>query len=300
MNIIKQLKTAKIVISDLTSHQLNRENKVAAVWRFVKWQIRLRINPNPLVHSFTEKSKLIINKGMPAATGNLYCGLHEYYDMSFLLHFLRPEDLFVDIGANIGSYTVLASAHIGAASVSVEPVPSTFTHLIQNININQITGKVTPLNIALGSQKGEINFTADYDAANHVATSDEQNVIKVPVETLDAVMHNQKTPALLKIDVEGFETEVIKGASKTLANDKLKAVIIELNGSGRRYGYNEQDIHATFLSIGFSPYVYNPKERSLSAKEKLGASNTIYIRDLNFVKNRVETAPPVTVLGITF
>ncbi|HOZ79602.1 MAG TPA: FkbM family methyltransferase [Ferruginibacter sp.] len=300
MNIIKQLKTAKIVISDLTSHQLNRENKVAAVWRFLKWQIRLRITANPLVHSFTEKSKLIINKGMPAATGNLYCGLHEYYDMSFLLHFLRPEDLFVDIGANIGSYTVLASAHIGAASVSVEPVPSTFTHLIQNININQITGKVTPLNIALGSQKGDINFTASYDAANHVATSDEQNVIKVPVETLDAVMQDQNTPALLKIDVEGFETEVIKGALKTLENDKLKAVIIELNGSGWRYGYNEQDIHNTFLSMGFSPYVYNPKERSLSAKEKLGASNTIYIRDLNFVKNRVETAPPVTVLGITF
>ena len=300
MNIIKQLKTAKIVISDLTSHQLNRENKVAAVWRFLKWQIRLRITANPLVHSFTEKSKLIINKGMPAATGNLYCGLHEYYDMSFLLHFLRPEDLFVDIGANIGSYTVLASAHIGAASVSVEPVPSTFTHLIQNININQITGKVTPLNIALGSQKGDINFTASYDAANHVATSDEQNVIKVPVETLDAVLQNQNTPALLKIDVEGFETEVIKGALKTLENDKLKAVIIELNGSGWRYGYNEQDIHNTFLSMGFSPYVYNPKKRSLSTKEKLGASNTIYIRDLNFVKNRVETAPPVTVLGVTF
>lgn len=300
MNIIKQIRTAKIVISDLTSHQLNREHKLAAVWRFIKWQIRVRLTRHPLVHSFTEKSKLLIHKGMPAATGNLYCGLHEYYDMSFLLHFLRPEDLFVDIGANIGSYTVLASAHVGAHSFSFEPVPSTFSHLIQNIKLNQIEGKVTPLNIALGNQKGDINFTADYDAANHVATKDEQNVIKVPVETLDAILKDQNRPALLKIDVEGFETEVIKGASKTLENHAVKAVIIELYGYGWRYGYNEEDIHRTFLSLGFSPYVYNPRERSLSEKEKFGVSNTIYIRDLNFVKRRLENAAPVTILGKTF
>ena len=46
---------------------------------------------------------------MTGATGNIYCGLYEFLDMAFLLHFLRNGDLFGDIGSNIGSYTVLAT-----------------------------------------------------------------------------------------------------------------------------------------------------------------------------------------------
>ena len=63
---------------------------------------------------------------MTGATGNIYTGLHEFEDMMFLLHLLRPGDIFVDAGANIGSYTVLASAVVGAKSISFEPVPPLF------------------------------------------------------------------------------------------------------------------------------------------------------------------------------
>ena len=99
MNIIKLLRF-------ITSHPLNKSNKADAIMRFIKWQINTRLNPHPVVYPYTEKAKLIIEKGMTGATGNLYCGLHEFEDMSFLLHFLREEDLFIDIGANVGSYTV--------------------------------------------------------------------------------------------------------------------------------------------------------------------------------------------------
>lgn len=54
-----------------------------------------------------EGARLMVRNGMTGATGNIYCGLHEFTDMSFVLHLLRPDDLFVDVGANIGSYTVL-------------------------------------------------------------------------------------------------------------------------------------------------------------------------------------------------
>ena len=45
---------------------------------------------------------------MHGVTGNVYCGLHDFAEMSFMLHLLRAGDLFADIGANVGSYTVLA------------------------------------------------------------------------------------------------------------------------------------------------------------------------------------------------
>lgn len=288
MNIISLIKF-------ISSHPLNKENKANSILRFLKWQINTRLNPYPIVYPFTEKSKLIVQKGMTGATGNLYCGLHEYNDMAFLLHFLRDKDFFVDIGANIGSYTVLASAHVGAITFSFEPVPSTFSHLTNNIFINQVTDRVTAFNVALGSQQGSVNFTNSFDTMNHVANQDETNTIKVPLQTLDSILDNQTVPVLIKIDVEGFETEVIKGASKTLSREHLKAVIIELNGSGGRYNYDEKEIHDTLLKLGFNPFLYNPKERDLIAIDKFGSHNTIYIRDTDFVKQRLKSASKIKI-----
>lgn len=227
---------------------------------------------------------------------NLYCGLHEYNDMGFLLHFLREEDFFIDIGANVGSYTVLASSHVGANSFSFEPVPATFSRLASNLLINQIHNKVTAFNIALGSEVGSINFTSSFDTVNHVANNGEVDTILVPIETLDNILQHEKTPILLKIDVEGFETEVIKGASKTLRQEDLKAIIIELNGSGARYNYDEKTIHQTLINLDFRPFQYDPKWRRLTSANTFGSHNTIYIRDADFVQRRVSTASKIRIL----
>jgi len=258
--------------------------------------VNVRINPYPVIYPFTDKALLIVKKGMSGATGNLYCGLHEFNDMGFLLHLLRSSDLFVDIGANIGSYTVLSAAHVGAQTISFEPVPATYAHLVRNILINQVQDRATPLNMALGAKKGTIEFTSTLDSMNHVATSEDKDKIKVEISTLDEII-GERTPALLKIDVEGFETEVINGAKNTLAKSGLKAIIIELNNSGARYGYDERKIHETFLSAGFAPYLYDPMKRILTKAGTFGFHNTIYIRDLAFVEERLRRAEKFVVLN---
>jgi FkbM family methyltransferase len=284
------------VLKDLFNHPLNKTDKMGALARFAKWQLNTRLNPHPVVHQFTENSKLLMWKGLKGATGNVYCGLHDFEDMSFLLHLLRPTDLFIDIGANVGSYTVLASAEIGAETISIEPLPATCQHLEDNILINKIQDKVQVKNIGLGSQQGIIKFTTTFDTINHVATAEETETIDVAVDTLDNVIaERNKLPLLLKIDVEGFETEVVKGADKVLKNNELKAIIIELNGSGNRYGYDETKIHDTFLSLGFSPYIYHPFERKLTLSANFGTHNTIYVRDIEFVQERLKTARQITV-----
>ena len=121
---------------------------------------------------------------------------------------------------------------------------------------------VKALNIGLGSTKGKLKFTKYHGTVNHVATENEKDTIDVEVNTLDAILSEQN-PTLLKIDVEGFETEVLKGAVNTLNNKDLKALIIELNGSGNRYGYDESKIHQKLIGLGFKPYSYNPKLREL-------------------------------------
>lgn len=278
----------------IVNHPINNGHELRAVFRFLKWQLNSVLNPYSIIYDFTERAKLIVRKGMTGATGNLYCGLHEYNDMLFLLHFLRKEDCFVDIGANIGSYTVLAAAHVGAQTISFEPAPSTYSHLTRNVSVNQINEKVKAYNMALGASVGMINFTTTLDTINHVATKDDKECLEVIVDTLDNMLSFQ-VPQLIKIDVEGFETEVINGASETLSNEKLKAIIIELNGSGSRYGYSENAIHEKLLSHGFKPFNYNPDNRVLVEAGNLGTHNTIYVRDLPHVEERLKAADKVRI-----
>ncbi len=288
------------ILRFILSHPLASKNKVEAIKRFFRYQFSKLFNPFPIIYPFTDKTVLIVEKGMSGATGNIYCGLHEFEDMSFLLHFLRQEDVFVDVGANVGSYTVLASGHVGAKSLAFEPVRTTYERLMNNITINHIDDKVEAYNMGIGARKDVLRFTANLDSVNHVAIEGEDEAIfEVQVNSLDDMLGAQ-CPSLIKIDVEGFETEVIAGASALLARHDLKAIIIELNGSGKRYGYKDDDIHQEFLKSKYKPYAYNPYTRILTELPGFGNTNTIYIRDLAFVNSRIEKAAQLQMLGIHF
>jgi FkbM family methyltransferase len=284
------LRTLKFVLN----HPLNKGKAVSSLFNVFKWQVFSRIYKFPVVYPFTQNSKLLVWSGLAGATGNVYCGLHEFEDMAFLLHLLRADDLFVDIGANIGSYTILSSAEIGAGTISIEPIPETYNYLLQNIAINNVSQKVKALNIGLGSEKNILKFTNEFDTGNHVASADTLNYVSVNVDTLDSIL-GEKRPVLLKIDVEGFEAEVIKGAVNTLQNASLKAIIIELNGSGNRYGYNDHDIHLKLLESGFKAMAYLPFERRLIETPPNNEHNTLYIRDLDFVQQRIKNSRKVLV-----
>lgn len=167
MNLIKRLIQVK---SFIENHPLVGKHPTKAYWRFLKWQLSQSIYPKTVVHTFTEKTRLNVKKGMTGATGNIYTGLHEFPDMGFVLHFLRKEDVFGDVGANIGSYTILASGHVGARTIAFEPIPETFYWLKKNIKLNQLEAKVHAFNIGLGSETGVLRFTATHDTVNYVLT----------------------------------------------------------------------------------------------------------------------------------
>lgn len=287
MKLFKLLK----IFSFLYNHPFNKSTRLVSIFRFIKWQIISRLWDEKIVYKFTENSKLLLARGMAGATANYYCGLADFSEMSFLLHFLRKEDLFIDVGSNIGSYTILASGELGAKTISIEPIPSTYNHLYENICLNNLNGIAMCMNIGLGSDKGILMFTSNVDSMNHVDVSNDNSSIQVSIETLDSIVNINDVPALVKIDVEGYEMQVLKGSCETLKNDKLKAIIIELNGLSKRYAQNDKSIHEFLISYNFLPYVYEPSTKSINEIEidfKLTSSlNVIYMRDLNFIKNRI-------------
>jgi FkbM family methyltransferase len=283
----------------ITRHPLNEHQKLKSIHRWLTWQIGSRLVPGPIAVNFVNNTVLLVAPGMTGATGNVYTGLHEFNDMSFALHLLRPAEIFVDVGANVGVYTVLAGG-IGAQCISIEPVKSSFKHLLLNVHLNGIDTLVDARNVGIGSQKGTLKFTQGLDALNHVVMSGANGAALADVEadTLDNVV-GESQPVLLKIDVEGYETEVIAGAENVLSKKSLLAVIMELNGSGRRYGYDEEVIYQRMLDYGFTPCSYVPVERSLKAlngKNKR-AGNTLFIRDLKAVTHRLAAAPAFTIRG---
>jgi len=249
---------------------------------------------------FVNNTRLLAKSGMTGATGNIYCGLHEFEDMGFVLHFLRPGDLFVDIGANIGAYSILASA-TGAHMISFEPVPATFEAFLDNIHLNRLETHVDARNHAVGRASGVLEMIADQDTTNQALRAEDHytgKTIRVPVVTLDEALQN-KTPKLIKIDVEGFETEMLAGAEATFAKSDLHAVIMELNGSGARYGFDEDSLHRQMQSAGFRPCRYDPITRSVTDLNgrKSASGNTLYLRNPEAARSEVSLSPIYRVLG---
>jgi len=86
----------------ITTHPLNRDRKLQSIARFAKWQIRSRLAPGAIVYDWINGSRFLVRADQTGLTGNIYTDLHEFADMGYLLHVLRDDDLFVDIGANVG------------------------------------------------------------------------------------------------------------------------------------------------------------------------------------------------------
>jgi FkbM family methyltransferase len=277
------------VLSGILNHPLNKGHPVKALSRFAKWQWKSRTVGSDIV-PFVDNTKLMIRRGMHSATAQHYCGLADFEEMGFVLHALRPKDLFFDVGANVGVYSVLAGV-TGADVVAFEPCFSTYQRLLTNLTINHMRDRVQAYNIALGGKHGEIMVTDTLDSCNHVVQGEPGNV---QMRALDFfwMFTEPGDMTVLKIDVEGYEKDVVDGGWETFRHPSVKAVIMELlNGSGTRYGYDDWKLHERMLDMGFRLHRYDPFTRELRETDEIIGGNNLYVRDAEFVRERLKTAP---------
>lgn len=256
---------------------MNRRRPAAAVGRFLSWQVRSRLQEE-IVHDWIGGAKLAVRRGMTGATGNVYCGLHEYVDMLFVLHALRPGDLFVDIGANVGSYTVLAAAVAGAKVVAFEPDPEAFAALQRNVELNRIADLVELHHCALGAEHGVASMTEGLGCTNHVVPVSNRSSRPVRLETLDRVLAGRQ-PAVIKIDVEGYEPQALAGARRTLIDTSWLALETEDRSAAT---------FAALLSAGLEERFYDPCTHRLLVEAGPAASNALFIKGLDVFEERVQ------------
>ncbi|WP_156839927.1 FkbM family methyltransferase [Novosphingobium aquimarinum] len=150
-----------------------------------------------------------------------------------LCAYAQPGMHVLDIGANMGYYAVKLGAKIGAGGtlIAFEPNPEVYDVCVENLKINGLTGFAKVLPLALGDTQGTATLTrsrSNMASANLIGDQDAGVSFPVEVETLDAYLGNAAPVDLIKLDAEGYESFILKGAARTLARSPACAIMIEL------------------------------------------------------------------------
>lgn len=275
-------------------HPVNRHRKFRAVLEYGFVQIAARLVPGDVCVEFPNRTRLLVPPHMKGAAHYITPRLCEFEEMAFVMHYLRAGDLFADVGANIGAFTILAAGVADANVVAFEASPDTYATLLSNVRLNDFQHRINAIHAAAGRTEGSAQFSIGLGTENCVTTnSKSNNSISVRMTTLDKELAG-KPPDLLKVDVEGFETEVFAGAANTLRDPKLKAIIVERNNLGARYGFDEEPLHREIRQRGFIACNYEPFQRRLFEVGDGTGENIIYVRNLAAASERLSTARPFT------
>lgn len=147
-----------------------------------------------------------------------------------LLDRLRPGDVFVDGGANIGYYTVLAARRVGPSGqvIGIEPIPPTLGQLRRNVAENGASN-VALHAVALGAAPGVLvlQVAGGMYGLGSPDSREGGQAFEVPVATLDSLCGGLPRIALVKLDVEGGELAALQGAEQVLA--RTAALVVECN-----------------------------------------------------------------------
>jgi FkbM family methyltransferase len=210
-------------------------------------------------------------------------------DDPFLQHYIKNGDKIIDVGANIGTVTLLASALIGNSGTvySIEPHPKTFNYLQENLKFNN-TNNVVSFNLAIGDKNSTIGFSDKKSDDQNQVTFSNTN-LTVPLKKLDDLDIQEDIIDLLKIDSMGFEKFVLLGSKNIL--EKTRCIQLPISGSYPKffqmYGYEYEEILQILRKHNFEIFEYNNKKNlfHLDSNSIPKKGDLLAISDIkNFVK----------------
>jgi FkbM family methyltransferase len=175
-------------------------------------------------------------------------GSYEPFQSDILVDLGKISEFFLDIGANMGFYSLaLAMENPKLHVESFEPQPKVFRILEENILLNKLEGRISARNIGLGQKTDYLTmyvpqFTGSGGGSfiNHHASEGEAIQLQVPVLILNEINLNKID--LMKVDVEGFEFDVIMGSSEVIHRDKPTIVIELLRKWMKPFGHHPQEV----------------------------------------------------------
>ena len=241
---------ARTVVKFVWKHPANEGVRLRALVRAARFQARGRVLRRRTLARLGGRSHVWAGLHRLGTSKVVYANPPDYPEMLAWRHLLHPGDLFVDVGANVGSYSIWAG-ELGAEVIALEPARDTFELLIENIALNGY--KIQAVQAAAGATCGTARFTSGLDCVNRLDPDGilaAQPVI-VDVVTVDSLIGN-RTVSGMKVNVEGFEIDVLRGCERALSEQRIRVIQLEWNATSlsavgndrrpvadllRKYGY---------------------------------------------------------------
>jgi FkbM family methyltransferase len=192
----------------------------------------------------------------------IYLGIFEPEETAQVKRLLRAGMTVVDAGANIGYHTLLAASLVGPDGrvIAVEPSERAAESLARTLAENGLAGRVRLECYGLGEGRGVCDLLIPPDSRrnhtpNMVWTDDENSIrVQVSMRTIDDCLDDWGVDQidLLKIDVEGFEAKVLRGAKVALGAGRIRAILVEFNPEAQRQaGGSVRELHNYLTELGF-------------------------------------------------
>jgi FkbM family methyltransferase len=277
------------------SHPTNKSHQLKTIMRVVWWKLNQLFFHLPTLVEISPGVKCICYPDSSFGSLIVYVTLPEFLEMHFVLAVIEPKDTFIDVGANIGVFSLLAASKINQGKVyAFEPLALPLQRLQENSFLNNFHSSIIPFNFVISEHNGMINFeehpASEESAISLQEHSSSSKIQKYKTITLDNFIKQKSLKAikLLKIDVEGAELSVLKGATKALENQRVQMILVELNPQSQQYGYTQTQTLEFLQKHQFKCFLLDPKEGLSPINASTLSSTTINIVAIH---KKVKTSP---------
>lgn len=276
----------------VATHEETRHHPVAVPARYLAWQVGKRLLHRPVIIRVFGGMRLRCDPDRRSASAALYFHWPDWPEMHFLHAYLRPGDRFLDGGANVGLYTLLAYARVAPTGrvLSFEADPGTAAVLRANLRLNGLSEDgVTEA--ALSDVDGVVRFDTGDDTLGrvHPPLDDRPARAIVPSVRLDGIVAPSEDLAAAKLDLEGYELSALHGAAGLLVTGTPPVWLVETNHRCVDYGATRLDLQDLFADFGYRLYQALGEGDALRPIPRGGPypENALAIADLDRVRARV-------------
>ena len=230
-------------LSSLFKAPYNKKYPLFALTRFIYWKLIRVLKLKEVKYNLWNNRKILLNYDSFQSMWIMYNYYVDWEEFNLISRFLQPGDEVFDVGANMGFYTVWMSKFIGDGKIhSFEPDSKNYERLQKNISLNNLA--VFANKKAASNTDGIVGFTSGLDGENHIVDGGSKNAVMIKSQKIDTYVKDKNIGAIayMKIDVEGFEYAVLKGAETMLLKKGIDIIQFEINQTITNSGKSINDL----------------------------------------------------------
>lgn len=253
-------------------HPANRDRRLNALVDLLTWQVYKCFSSRQKVIDYHGLKFICFNSSHASSAVIYFGGQPDFNEMQFMKSYLKAGDAFLDIGANIGIYSLYAASIVGRNGVidAFEPGTDTADKLQKQIDLNRLQ-QVNLHRVAVSDRNGEVIFKlTDNDCTAHISNDETAigGLEKTASVRLDDYLNPALDYAMGKMDIEGAEILALKGSEKMLARANPPVWQLELAGYSKRYGFRSDQLLAYIKSFGYHSAIYDSSMKKIVFVDK--------------------------------